>query len=162
MPALIPLTHGKAAFVSEEDYQTLSQHRWIARKSTTDRKWYAVRIIRENGRQVGVRYMHREIMKAPRGILVDHINGDGLDNRRDNLRFATHTQNNAAAKPRNGKKLKGVSLSRGKWQAEIAVHGRRIYLGRFDSQLDAILAYNNAATELHGDFAFLNPLPTHE
>ena len=95
--------------------------------------------------------------------LVDHINGDKLDNRRQNLRLVTMSQSNMNRKSINFKrrqdifsKYKGVWWDRNKWRAAITVAGKKIYLGRFFDENEAALAYNKAALLYHGEFACLN------
>jgi hypothetical protein len=120
---------------------------------------YAFRVARVNGRQVR-ESMHRVIMDAKPGQEVDHINGDGLDNREANLRFCTHQENDRNTKKyRNSTSLyKGVSWhqSSGRWQAQIKIDGRTQYLGVHPTQAAAALVYNEAAERLFGRFANLN------
>jgi len=99
-------------------------------------------------------------MNAPKGCLVDHINGDGLDNRRANLRLATPSQNNCN-KPGFNKssKYKGVSrtdLKKKQWRAVIHYNNEMIHLGRFCNEVAAAKAYDKAAKKYHGEFAYLN------
>lgn len=106
-------------------------------------------------------YMHRLIMSAPNGVLVDHRNGNGLDNRRENLRLATSSQNSANRRKRQqalSSRFKGVRFSRKakKWEASIGVDRRRIYLGCFVNEEDAARAYNARAQIEFGEFARLN------
>jgi len=106
--------------------------------------------------------MHRQIINVPVFLLVDHINGNGLDNRKANLRPATHSQNvrnrpkARYASPRS--KYKGVTWHKRKrkWNTRIRVKGRTIPLGYFDNELHAAKAYDHAARKYHGDFASLN------
>lgn len=111
--------------------------------------------------------MHGLIMPAPDGQFVDHINGNGLDNRRENLRLVTHQQNSFNQKHHGGSsKFKGVSIDRssGSWRAYITVDGKRKHLGRHGTELDAAKAYDMAAKEFFGEYAKLNlesaPSPT--
>lgn len=110
-------------------------------------------------------YMHRLIAQTPPGMETDHINGDGLDNRRSNLRVATPSQNSAnMGKPRrpdgspHTSRFKGVSWdkSRSKWQSKICVQGKCRNLGRYDSEVLAARAYDRAALAAWGDFAAVN------
>jgi len=104
--------------------------------------------------------MHREIMNAPKGLDVDHIDGNGLNNRKSNLRLCTHAENVHNSRPmRNGSsKYKGVCWHKTykKWYSSIGKTGKRFYLGRFDNEIDAALAYDKKAKELFGEFAYLN------
>lgn len=101
------------------------------------------------------KFMHRLILNAPEGSQVDHINGNKLDNRRSNLRLATASQNraNKGKIVNNTSGYKGVSLSGKKWAADIAMNKVKVRLGRFDTPEEAAKAYDQAARELHGEFA---------
>ena len=101
-------------------------------------------------------YLHREIMGNPE-LQVDHINRDKLDCRKSNLRLATPREQSLNSKPKNGK-YKGVHFykSRGNWSAQIGVKGKNIFLGYFDNPLSAAKAYDQAAKEHFGEFAYLN------
>ena len=150
---LIPLTQGKFAIVDAEDYDWLSQYKWCAVKSRET--FYAQRW--SNGRVVG---MHRVIMHAPKGVICDHKNHNGLDNRKSNLRLCTSAQNQYNKRPKKGcaSRYKGVVLRSDckRWRARIGFNGKRIHLGDFDNQMEAAMAYDNKAVELFGEFAWLN------
>ena len=90
----IPLTQDKVALIDDEDYERIAAHKWCAIRDRS--QWYAARNTQRDGRNTTVR-MHREILglSLGDGMETDHRNGDGLDNRRDNLRVATHAQNQA-------------------------------------------------------------------
>jgi hypothetical protein len=147
------------AIVDPRDYYTQAHYKWHVSKGT--RTHYAVRQICLGGRKTKAVHMHREILNAPHGMYVDHINRNGLDNRKANLRLATRTQN-ARNRPKTNKKTyseyKGVSFRslHGKWCATIFSNGRNFHLGHFDNQIDAAKAYDKAAKKHHGDFAALN------
>jgi len=156
----IPLTQGKYAIVDPDDYRHLSKHKWYA----TNRHGnchYAVRMVTKNGKK-GRIHMHREVIKAPDNLLVDHINHNKLDNRKVNLRPATPSQNiqNRAkyAIRTSSSKYKGVSWKRDKrfWQARICINGKSIQLGCFRSEVRAAKAYDRAAMRYHCEFAVLN------
>lgn len=102
--------------------------------------------------------MHVLLVKPPRGMLVDHWDGNGLNNCRKNLRVCTKQQNNMNTKKRSNRssKYKGVHFRAGRWLAQIQVAGKKKHLGTFEEEADAALAYNFAATELFGPFARLN------
>lgn len=147
----IPLTKGKEAKVDSEDYDRLSKHKWYTH--TSGKNEYARRCGPD-----GRFYMHREILGAPEGMQVDHINHDGLDNRKCNLRIATPSQNMCNQKSGRGQsRFKGVSRTEsGRWASEIWVNSKKHYLGRYDTEEDAARAYNRVAEKYHGEFAKLN------
>ena len=86
----IKLTQGKVAIIDDEDFERLNQFKWCVKFDW--RNWYARRMIRVNGKQTTL-YMHRAIVNAPKCVQVDHRNGNGLDNCKENLRLCTHQQN---------------------------------------------------------------------
>jgi hypothetical protein len=147
----IPLGgRGLFAIVDAADYEELSRYKWYA--SGHGRNIYA--FCYKKGRRV---CMHRMIMRAPKGRLVDHIDGNGLNNRRNNLRFCTPGQNQANQKPRGGSsQYVGVCRLYGKWQAGINYRGKYLYLGRFDDEIEAAKTRDRKAYELHGEYAYLN------
>ncbi len=152
----IPLTQGKFAIVDSEDFKRLNQWKWYFNAG------YALRGQRNfgcKGNCVKI-YMHRLIAETPEGMQTDHINGDRLDNRKCNLRAATISQNIMNQKPQIGcsSKFKGVFWNNriNKWQCQIKSNKKYKYIGVFDSEDNAAKAYNNAAMELHGEFARLN------
>ena len=160
----IQLTQGKVALIDDRDLELVSQFSWVAAKDHNHDIWYAQANIKApTGTRTTVT-MHRLIMSAPKGKLVDHRNGDGLDNQRSNLRFCTHAENSrnmANCKPHSSR-FKGVSWHRGKgrWTAQICTNRKLRSLGAFDSELEAAAAYNAAAKIYHGEFARLNELAT--
>lgn len=159
MPVQVALSHGLFALVDECDLQTLSEYRWYPYKSY--RTYYAVgHKLRPPNRLKRVQ-MHVLIMgKQPKGMLIDHINGNGLDNRRANLRFATPTENSQNQRKRVEctSDFKGVDFDRYKlrWRARIFLNGECIYLGRYQHETDEARAYDNAARRLYGPLANLN------
>lgn len=108
-------------------------------------------------RKDGLKYFHRLVLDTPRDREVDHINGNGLDNRRNNLRICTRSQNNANRKVVQSKtsSFKGVHFEActKKWRAEITCNNVHYRLGRFLNQDDALKAYKNKALELFGEYA---------
>jgi hypothetical protein len=139
--------------VDNEDYEELSKYKWSLHGCYEHNK-YAYRKI--NGKSV---MMHRVIMNPPSNMVIDHINGNGLDNRKANLRICTATQNKANNFSHlKGKlsKYKGVSLDHGLWIASIVNGNKKIRLGWFRDEKDAAMAYNEAASKYRGEFARLN------
>lgn len=154
----IPLTKGYVAIIDITDAD-LASRKWCINLSA--RGAYAVGSIkRENGARYN-QIMHRLILSRAIGReltsleVVDHINGDKLDNRRKNLRLATYAENTRNSKrPRNNKTgYKGVHFIRGKWTAQITYQGRCIRLGEFSTPEQAHKAYCDAAWMYHGRFA---------
>jgi len=150
---LIPLTQDKFAIVDAQDYEWLSKYKWYALKDK--RTYYAAR----SSNRKTLR-MHREIMRAPKHLLVDHRDHNGLNNRRSNLRICTLAENIRNRRSNRGStsKYKGVTWfkARNLFQASITFNGRRIHLGYFKSEIDAAKAYDKKAKELFGEFAYLN------
>jgi hypothetical protein len=139
--------------VDEEDYEKLSKFKWFLNKGKNTN--YA------KNKKIGS--MHRFLMKPFPGQVVDHINGNGLDNRKNNLRLASLSENRRNSIKTSSKttsKYKGVSLNKcGKWKSQIRKDGKLVYLGLYPSEEIAALAYNEKASELFEDFANLNDLP---
>jgi hypothetical protein len=156
----IELTKGKVALVDDEDYPELSRYKWQA--AQRDGRWYAVRTERRKGKKVGT-YMHRQILKPPLVLKTDHVNGNGLDNRKDNLRTCTDQQNggNQGVRKNNTSGFKGVCLCKRtkRWAAAITIAFRTIHLGYYATVAEAAQAYNAAAINYYGAFAWLNTFP---
>jgi len=153
----IPLTQGRFAKVDPEDYLWLSQFRWSAKVGP--HAIYAVRTIQVAGKSKRI-YMHRQIMNTPADLVCDHINHDGQDNRKANLRNCTVEQNNAnrRSSPNATSRYTGVSWDRRrrKWATAIKKDGISKNLGLFDVEEDAARAYDAAAWAHHGVYANLN------
>lgn len=161
----IPLRNStNIAIVSDEDYERLSRHSWLAKIDRRSRTTYAARYTKRGDGTTRLFYMHREVLGLPgdNARKVDHKDGNGLNNTRENLRVATHQQNMANFPLRNDStsQYKGVSpQSRcGKWRARTGAKGK-IKLGTYPSRHEAALAYNLAARLLYGEFALLNDIP---
>lgn len=153
----ISLTRGHKAIVDDADYEWLSFYSWCASVGKSNHVAAVTRLWSVNRGPRSTITMHRLILKAPVGIFVDHINGDSLDNRRQNLRFCTHAQNMRNRKPCAGKDLpKGVNQVNGRYRAQIAVDGKQFHVGYFATPEAAGRAYDAAALRLHGEFARTN------
>ncbi len=158
----IPLTQGKFAVVDSDDFERVSKYRWYANCHHTGqfRARATIPFLSENSKQRQTTLlMSRFIIGAKDGELVDHINHDMLDNRKTNLRIATHSQNARNTKKRRTtiNQYKGIALTvGGKFQARIFVDGKLLHLGIFDTQKEAAIAYNKSAKKYFGKFACLN------
>lgn len=137
----IKLSQGKHCLVDDEDYDTIMKFKWCCNNSGL--RAYAVGTI--EGKMV---LMHRFIMKPKKGEIIDHINGDRLDNRRKNLRICSYSENgqNLHVLRLNTSGLRGVSWSRrdSKWRVSIRANGKNIRLGEFYCKLDALFARKQA------------------
>lgn len=152
----VMLSQGYVALIDEEDVQRLGHHNWLA-KVTSHGAVYAYRLDSE-GKIV---FLHRDIlMVGPNDSIVDHANGDTLDNRRVNLRLATSAQNAYNRRPvaNCSSRFKGVRwvAERDKWRAEIHPNGTYKHLGYFTCERAAANAYNCEALRQYGKFAWLN------
>lgn len=159
MTKCISLTKDRFATVDDSDFEPLSQYRWkcMVRPQTcyayryekTDQGWHKV-------------FMHQAVMNPEDGMEVDHINGNGLDNQRRNLRVCTHAENcwNQRKTGGTSSHYKGVAWNIGcrKWEAKIRVDGILRHLGVFASEEQAASRYNAAARKHFGEFARLNEI----
>ena len=153
-PLKIKLTFGKVAIVDAEDYDRVSMYNWCAVHDS--RCWYA-HTFKRDGTPLA---MHRLILNAPKGLFIDHIDHNGLNNRKSNLRLCTNRQNQQNRRPtRNGSsRYKGVHWcnTHKKFRARITHNSKRIHLGYFEDEIAAAKAYDKKAKELFGEFAYLN------
>jgi len=144
----IQLTKGKVTIVDDADFEWLNIHKWHITSSG-----YAARRVWPEDK---ILLMHRSIMDTPKGMDTDHKNHDTLDNRRENLRVCSRSENNLnrGPQPHNTSGFKGVSWSKekNKWRA----YSKGIHLGYFIDKNDAAMAYDKKAKELFGEFAKLN------
>lgn len=156
MTRTIPATQGRHFICDEVDYEKLSAFTWHTRGPRSHQR--AARVVRESGRQIVIFAHHDVIGKPPKGMVVDHINSDPLDNRRENLRFCTQADNvcNKRAQVKESGAGKGVTRAGCRWMAQIHRARKRYYLGIYDTMREAELAYDAAALYVHGEFARLN------
>lgn len=151
----IELTQGEVALIDDKDYERVSQYKWTLLKREKLMHAYRKDI---NNKTIN---LHRFVMDLIEGDKrqIDHINGDGLDNQKDNLRICSIRENsfNRGKNKNNTSGYKGVIWNKqaSKWQARINIPKQK-HLGFFANIMDAAIAYNNAATKYHGGFAKLN------
>lgn len=154
----ILLNQNKFALVDDEDYEWLNQWKWSV--GTKRKTQYAIRKIWRDGKRTTTT-MHQVILNTPKEMVSDHINGDGLDNRRDNLRICTQSNNCMNRSQQKGtSKYKGVSLhsKEGKWKSRIKTKGKIYNLGHYKTEEEAACVYNIAAKIMFGNFARLNQI----
>lgn len=154
----IELTQGKVAIVDDRDFELLSAYKWTAHDKNR-KTFYAVRLVYPNGKYgaaVSIK-MHRLILGVnDPDVWVDHIDGNGLNNTRENLRVCTRAENqqNRGANRNNKSGFKGVIACKrsGKWIAKIMANRKSTHIGRFDTPEEAHAAYVRAAESLHWGF----------
>lgn len=165
---LILKSHSRShtCHISPVDLPIFESFKWQAVATDKKRQRYYV-LARSEGRYV---YLHRLILKAPKRLAVDHVNGNGLDNRRENLRLCTRFQNsqNSVGWSRRKCPFKGVSKIKratgrkggNPWEARICWEGKQRVIGVFKTAYEAALAYDDCARTFHGAYARLNfPMP---
>ncbi len=155
---LIPLTQGQNAIVDAEDYDFLMQWNWTACWDPKVKTFYAYRRITVNGKSISIS-MHRALLNCDTPH-TDHADGNGLNNRRSNLRPCSVSQNiQNMNKRKYGKSgFKGVSRKGRRWRARIRINGVPTLLGNYNTPEEAAAAYNKAAEEHFGEFAHINAL----
>ena len=147
--------------VDDEDFDESNKFKWSVIKSRNT--FYAIRIVNNNGNPTMV-YLHRQIMNKhlQKGLIIDHINHNGLDNRKCNLRIVTVQQNqqNSTSRKNSTSKYLGVSFYKKslKWNAKIWINNKNLHLGYYVNENDAAQAYNKAALKHFGKYANLNKI----
>jgi hypothetical protein len=150
---IVPLSRGMQAVIDATAGPSVGAYNWSA--AWTGRRWYARRSDPETRKHI---YLHRWLLGITDERDGDHKDGDGLNNRRSNLRAATESQNmaNRAVQSNSASGYKGVIRWRGRWQATVRFANRVERIGTFDTAEEAARAYDARAVELHGEFARLN------
>ena len=153
----IPLTQGKVALVDDEDFEYLNQWKWNYHKSR--KTGYATRSFWKEGKGSTI-IMHRLLLNASKEQMVDHINHNGIDNRKHNLRLCTPHENacNSEKQINNSSGIKGVDYfdRLKKWRVRIQSNNKQFHIGVYPTKETALIAYNEAAIKYHGAFALLN------
>ena len=148
------LTQGQIALVDNEDFDYLNQFNWAAQYNTKTKSYYAIRSkccgYFDGKQKKKTLRMHRLIMDAEKGIEIDHINHDTLDNRKENLRIVTTRQNNQNRSGNFSSKYPGVSWNKreNKWRSYIRIGDKQKHLGYFKDEDKAFQAYKNALSNL--------------
>lgn len=157
----IPLTNGGVTLIDDEDFEMVSKLKWYWMKTPSVHKRYVASSSSINNKTRMIS-LHRMLMGFPKGKLIDHKNGDTLDNRKCNLRVCSNAENSRNRRKITGcsSRFKGVHWDKKckKWHAKIKRDGKTRSLGFFDDEEAAARAYNVAAPLFHGEFAYLNPL----
>ena len=149
---------GKFAIVDAEDFHEINKYKWHLGKQGYAKRTKTQTI---NGEKIcQTIWIHKQLNQTPAGMVTDHINGNVLDNRKENLRSVEHYVNmhNRGKTIKNKSGFKGVHQNCNKFEAGIRVNGKKIYLGLYNTAVQAALAYNKKATELFGDYANLNKM----
>lgn len=158
----IQLTKGKVALVDDEDFEYLNQWKWQACQKRNNKYYVGRTDYKVKGKKNRI-WMHRLIMKPFENFIIDHIDGNGLNNQKNNLRICTHSQNlmNRCKNINNTSGYKGVVYNKldKKYRAKIYFNSKCISLGRYINPIDAARAYNQAAQKYHGEYAQLNVIP---
>ena len=148
---LIQLTQGQFAMVDDDVYDDLNKYKWYANSS--NKYFRAIRNIRINGKYTTVK-LHRVIMSAQKGDIIDHIDGDTLNNQRSNLRFCTNSQNqhNSKINSNSTTGYKGTTPHGKGYKAQIQHNGKPVYLGSRSTPEEAYELYKEASKKYHGEF----------
>lgn len=157
----IQITQGMKALIDDDDYESVSRYKWYRVRPAKSRtlNYAAAKNYPDGGRSTLL--MHRLIINAPKGVVVDHIDGDGLNNQKTNLRLCTQGQNNFNSRinKTNTSGFIGVCPhGKNSYRAYISINNKTIHIGNFKDPKEAAKARNEVASRLRGEFAVLNPV----
>lgn len=149
----ILLTQGQRAIVDDEDFPLLSTQKWFAHKGKQSHLWYARRQTPRPGQKTIL--MHRVLLLAKKGEVIDHKNGNGLDNRRANLRFCTRSEQSLNCRASSKHGFRGINFSSksregNRWYAHVRVRGKWIALGSYGTAEEAARAFDRLAPKYMG------------
>lgn len=152
----IVLYNGMIAFVDEKDWDFVSQHKWYHEKGKITH--YAVRKAKKEDGRIQYIAMHIDLLGKKEGYCIDHVNGNGLDNRRSNLRHVTHRQNMQNLHIKKSSRYPGVTWNKhkSKWQADIRIGGKKKNIGRFRSEIEAFNSYYHTVKNIGEDVSVLD------
>lgn len=160
------LGKGKFALVDDEDFELVSKHKWYFTRYANSSIFIKGSSGKFSRRGKSIKFsMHRLIMNAPKGMEIDHIDNNGLNNQKSNLRICTHADNMRNIqkyKKKTSSKYKGVCWGNHdkKWLSYIRYNNKRFNLGHYNNEIEAAKVYDMWANELHGEFAVLNFQPS--
>lgn len=157
------LTKGYVALVSDEDYERINKHKWFVADGYANTAYASTYLRNDSGMSRKVTRMHRFILGAKEGEEVDHRDGDGLNNTRENIRLISHQLNvtRGLASPRNKTGYIGVFPHQGRYRARIGYYYKTINVGVFDTASEAASARDKALVKLYGDDAPISKLLNH-
>ena len=144
----IQLTKNKVTLVDDKDFEYVNHFKWYC-----SFKGYAVRSKKINGKKITI-HLHRELLNCPQGFEVDHINGDRLDNRRENLRVCLSSQNhiNRCTNKKSSSGYRGINKSGNYWISQIQINKINHYFGTFKTIKEALIAYQNGIRLINNQF----------
>jgi len=149
----ITLTQGQIALVDDEDYNMLMRYKWHAAKCNNI--FYAVTTYRDAGKQINL-FMHRMLLNPQKGKIIDHIDHNGLNNQKHNIRICTYSDNAQNRKGKGNSKFKGVYYRRGKYEVAIRDNGKLKHIASTHDEIEAAKIYDINALAIYGENAYLN------
>jgi len=154
---LIKVSNKKFAIVDDSDFEKLNKFKWYLNTGYAVTAKYVKGSGRKNQKQIRI-LMHRLIINCKKGEIIDHINGNKLDNRKVNLRICNFSENirNSSKRKNCISRFKGVSKLNKKWRCRLTLNYKEIHIGTFENEIQAAMAYDISSRDLYGEFAKLN------